>query len=123
MERDILKKSRGLLRQGERGTLDAFRFILAEKANFPVKVMCEVLDVSTSGFYGWRDWPPSLRARRDMVILDKIRCIHTESRETYGSPRIHFELKNEHDIYCGRKRVARLMVSSGIRGCCRRPFS
>jgi len=55
-----------------------------------------------------------------MVILDKIRCIHTESRETYGSPRIHFELKEEHDIRCGRKRVARLMVANGIRGCCRR---
>jgi len=97
-----------------------FSFILAEKANFPVKVMCETLGVSTSGFYAWRDRPPSTRARHDRVILDKIRCIRADSRETYGSPRVHFELRDDHDVMCGRKRVARLMRAHGIRGCCRR---
>lgn len=97
-----------------------FRFIEAEKANFPIKVMCQVLEVSKAGFYAWRKRPLSQRAQQDVLILDKIRCIHKESRETYGSPRIHFELADEHDLRCGRKRVARLMAAHGIRGCCRR---
>jgi putative transposase len=82
--------------------------------------MCEALGVSTSGYYAWRDRPPSPRAKRDALILGKIRCIHKESRQTYGSPRIHVELEEVHGICCGRKRVARLMVAAGIRGCCRR---
>ena len=82
--------------------------------------MCETLEVSTSGFYAWNDRSPSLRAQRDAVLLGKIRCIHTDSRETYGAPRIHFELRDEHRILCGKKRVARLMAGAGIRGCCRR---
>lgn len=82
--------------------------------------MCEVLGVSKSGFYAWANRKPSLRARRDAVLLEKIRCIHKDSRQTYGSPRIHFELKDEHRIFCGKKRVARLMAVNGIRGCSRR---
>ena len=85
-----------------------------------MKVMSETLGVSTSGFYAWRDRPPSTRAERDAVILEKIRSVHADSRETYGSPRIHVELRDDHDIMCGRKRVARLMKAHGIRGCCRR---
>jgi putative transposase len=91
-----------------------------EKANFPIKVLCDTLEVSKAGFYAWRSRPPSDRARRDAVILEKVKCIHTDSRGTYGAPRIHFELKDEHHIHCGRKRVARLMAAHGIRGCCRR---
>jgi putative transposase len=82
--------------------------------------MCETLRVSTSGYYAWRGRPASPRAQRDALILDKIRCIHKKSRETYGCPRIHFELEEEHGICCSRKRVARLMAAAGIRGCCRR---
>ena len=82
--------------------------------------MCETPGVSTSGFYAWRRRPPSLRARLDELILDKIRGIHKASRETYGSPRIQVELKDDHGVRCGRKRVARLMAAAGIRGCCRR---
>jgi putative transposase len=82
--------------------------------------MCEVLGVSKSGFYAWTKRKPSLRAQRDALLLKRIRCIHKDSRETYGSPRIHFELKDQYRILCGRKRVARLMAAHGIRGCCRR---
>lgn len=97
-----------------------FSFIQAEKATFPVTVLCEVLGVSKSGFYAWAGRKPSLRAQLDALLLERIRCIHRDSRETYGSPRVHFELKDEHRIFCGRKRVARLMAAHGIRGCCRR---
>ena len=97
-----------------------FQFVEAERANFPVKVMCETLGASTSGFYAWTARPPSPRAQRDAVLLEKIRLVHKGSRETYGAPRIHIELKQDHGVSCGRKRVTRLMAGAGIRGCCRR---
>jgi putative transposase len=119
MEREILKKRR-LLRQRGRDPVATFRFIEAEKATFPVKVMGEVLGVSKSGFYAWRQRPRSRRAQADEILLEKIRCIHKESRETYGAPRVHVELKEGHGISCGEKRAARLMAAAGIRGCFRR---
>ena len=70
-----------------------YTFIETEKANHRVSAMCRVLKVSKSGFYGWRDRVPSARARADALLLEQIVRIHTDSRETYGAPRIHFELR------------------------------
>jgi putative transposase len=97
-----------------------YRFIRAEKANHAVTTMCRVLSVSTSGYYQWLVRKPSQRTRLDMVLTDKIECIHKASRGTYGAPRIHVELKEANGISCGRKRVARLMRAAGIEGCHRR---
>ena len=72
--------------------------------------------VSKSGFYDWRDRAPSARARADASLLEKIVSIHTDSRETYGAPRIHFELRTL-GVRCARKRVARLMREAGLFGC------
>lgn len=83
-------------------------------------MMCRVLGVSTSGFYAWRDRPPSARGRQDAVILEKIVFIHERSRGTYGAPRIHFELDEDFGIHCGKKRVARLMRQNGFCGVHRR---
>lgn len=85
-----------------------FEFIHAEKANFPIKLMCRVLEVSRSGYYRWRDAEPSERAREDSKLKPKIAAVHAESHETYGSPRIHAELV-EQGIEIGRNRIARLM--------------
>ena len=74
------------------------------------------MKVSKSGFYGWRDRAPSARAQADALLSEKIVCIHRDSRETYGAPRIHFELRTL-GIRCARKRVARLMRLAGIFGC------
>ncbi len=93
-----------------------YAFIKTEKANHRISRMCRVLKVSKSGFYGWRDRAPSARDRADARILEKITRIHRDSRETYGAPRIHFELRAL-GIRCGRKRVARLMREAGIFGC------
>jgi putative transposase len=49
--------------------------------------------ISKSGFYGWRNRGPSARARADALLSEKIARIHTDSHETYGAPRIHFELR------------------------------
>ena len=95
-----------------------FRFVDAEKANYPVTVLCRVLSVSTSGFYDWlrRKDHPSVRSLSDTELTTKISKIHTGSRGTYGAPRVHAELVLGEGIRVGRKRVARLMAKAGIQG-------
>jgi putative transposase len=93
-----------------------YSFIAAEKTNFPVAVMCRVFGVSRTGFHNWQLRAPSDRALTDAWLTDKIRQIHQASRGVYGAPRIHAELRLEHDIRVGRKRVARLMKAAGIAG-------
>ena len=93
-----------------------YTFIEAQKANHRVGVMCKVLKVSKSGFYGWRDRAPSARAQADVRLSEKITRIHRDSRETYGAPRVHFELRTL-GVRCARKRVARLMREASLFGC------
>ena len=95
-----------------------FSFIDAEKANFPVAVLCKVLKVSRSGYYDWKDRLPSKRSQQDAALTTKIRRIHERSRKTYGSPRVHAELRAI-GVRCARKRVARLMRKAGLKGCLR----
>ncbi len=91
-----------------------------EKANHPVKLMCRILDVSTSGYYKWRKRKESARVKRDSELIECIKQIHKKSRGTYGAPRIHAELKLGKGICCSRKRVARLMRKEGLEGVSRR---
>lgn len=86
----------------------------------PVRVACRVLRVSPSGFYEWRDRPLSLRDRSDLELTSTIRQIHEASRGTYGSPRVHAELRLGLGIRCSRKRVERLMRVGQIAGVHRR---
>ncbi len=84
--------------------------------------MCRVLGVSRSGLYAWRRRPiatPGVKA--DRVLLAEIRRVHTTSRKTYGSPRVHRQLQRE-GIRTGRNRVERLMRTHGLRGRIRRRF-
>ena len=82
---------------------------------FDVRLMCEVLEVSPSGYYAWRKRPPSERALADERLLLNVRIAHAESGGTYGAPRIQRELKDE-GISVGTKRVARLMRQEGLTG-------
>jgi putative transposase len=93
-----------------------YAFIESERANHRVSAMCRALKISKSGFYSWRDRAPSARARADAALSEKIARIHRESRETYGAPRVHFELRML-GVRCARKRVARLMREAGLFGC------
>jgi putative transposase len=93
-----------------------YTFVEAEKANHRISRMCRALKVSKSGFYGWRDRSPSARAQADARLSEKIARIHRDSRQTYGAPRIHFELRAL-GVRCARKRVARLMREAGLFGC------
>jgi putative transposase len=93
-----------------------YTFIEAQKANHRISRMCRTLKVSKSGFYVWRDRLPSARARADALLSEEIVRIHRASRETYGAPRIHFELRAL-GVRCARKRVARLIREAGLFGC------
>lgn len=95
-----------------------FRLIDAEKANYPVSLLCRALGVSRSGYYDWKDRPPSKKAREDATLTEKIREVHDRSRGTYGYPRVHAELRAL-GVRCSRKRVARLMRKNGLTGCMR----
>jgi putative transposase len=96
--------------------------VKANQATLPVRVMCRLLGVSVSGYYAWLERPPSRRALQDVALTAKIHAIHRRSRESYGAPRIHAELADEHGIHVGRKRVARLMCAARLRGVSRRRF-
>jgi putative transposase len=97
-----------------------FEFIDAEKTLFPIAFMCQRLGVSKGGYFAWKGRAPSRRAVGDARIGKLVHQIHAGSRGTYGAPRIHAELADEHGVRCGRKRVARLMCIAKLRGVCRR---
>jgi putative transposase len=93
-----------------------YTFVEAQKKNYRISRMCRTLKVSKSGFYGWRDRAPSARDQAGALLSEKIARIHRDSHETYGAPRIHFELRAL-GVRCARKRVARLMREAGLFGC------
>ncbi len=88
--------------------------IQAHRQVFPVALMCRVLGVSRSGFYAAQQRTLSQRAQTDQRLRLDIRAIHQRSRGTYGSPRVHAELRAQ-GIRCGRKRVERLMRADALR--------
>jgi putative transposase len=91
----------------------------AHQAVFPGAVMARVLGVSEAGFHAWRRRPASAHAVADAALLKRIRTIHAGSRETYGAPRVHAELRAGGEKH-GRKRIARLMRVAGLIGASRR---
>jgi putative transposase len=93
-----------------------FAFIAAHRETYRVGRLCAVLEVSRSGYYAWVERPRSARARTDDRLQVQIGAIHRISRGCYGVPRVHAELQ-QHGVRCGRKRVARVMRQSGLRGC------
>lgn len=119
-EREFLKKALRPSSPGRMGLkVSCFKLIEAERASFSVPLMCRLLGVSRSGYYAWRDRPPSRRDRANAELTGMIKDIHERSKGTYGAPRVHAELRLGEGIRCGRKRVARLMRKAGLRGCCR----
>lgn len=98
-----------------------YSFIHKHRFLFRVEKMCQVLDVSRSGYYAWVKRPKSKRKKLNEELLARIKHIHKVSRETYGSPRITHALKNE-GIKCGRNRVAKLMKENDIKAKTKRKF-
>jgi putative transposase len=92
-----------------------YRLIGAEKAQHPVFLLCELLGVSRSGFHAWLRRTPSRRWVSDVRLLELIHRIHRGSQGTYGSPRVHAELRAR-GVRVGRKRVERLMRGHSLSG-------
>jgi transposase InsO family protein len=88
---------------------------------FEVAMMCEVLQVSRSGYYAWVNRPPSARQQRQEQLIERIRQVHQDSGGTYGSPRIHAELVDAQVDACVNT-VATLMHKAGIRSIMSRRF-
>ncbi len=91
-----------------------YRFIYKHRSTFSVEGMCRVLEVRRSGYYAWKRRGPSMRQRRDRVLLERIRESHRLSKGRYGSPNILEDLR-EWGYHCSRKRIARLMRGAGLR--------
>ena len=98
-----------------------FEFIHAEKANFPVSVLCSVLQVSRSGFYAWTQRPLPPRATKQAELTAQVKAAHERSRGTYGSPRVHRDLQAR-GVIVSRKTVAKSMRQAGLQGRRKRRF-
>lgn len=90
-----------------------YQFIDTNRHNYPIRTMCQVLKVSTSGYYAARNRPPSKRSERQTLLTSHIQAIHIASRQTYGAPRIHAELSSQ-GVACSRNTVAKLMSKAQI---------
>jgi putative transposase len=91
-----------------------FQFIEDYRDEFPVRLMCKVLEVSTSGYYAWRGRPPSKREMANRALTAKIKEEFEKSAETYGSPRI-YQVMRKLGLMCSPNRVARLMRAAGLK--------
>jgi putative transposase len=93
------------------------------KNDYSIRALCEHLEVSPSGYYDWlnRRTAPGPRALANQTLVQQIRVIHSQSRQTYGSPRIVDELHKQ-GCHHGRNRVARLMQAAGLCGRQRRRY-
>jgi transposase InsO family protein len=100
-----------------------FPFIEAEEAGHGnVAMVCRLFEVSRSAFYEYRHHNPSKHQTKDQELTDRIRSIHTQSKGTYGWPRVHQALRRQ-GVRCSGKRVARLMAAEGLVGRCRRKWT
>jgi transposase InsO family protein len=90
-----------------------YQFIAEHQGEYPVTLMCQVLEVSVSGYYAWCKRPVSAHQREDAKLSAEIQTIFLEHRQVYGSPRIHAALQGR-GMRCGRKRVVRLMQALGL---------
>lgn len=98
-----------------------FAFIRVERAQYPVNVLCDVLGVSRSGFYASSRRPVAARTSEDARLVVEIRLVHKRLRGTYGSPRMHRELRAK-GYRVSRKRVERLMRENGLKARLKRRF-
>jgi transposase InsO family protein len=98
-----------------------YRFIDDHKDQWPVRLLCDTLEVAPAGYYAWRQRPSSAQRQRQDALLVEIRAVHAEVKARYGSPRIYKELvARGHD--CCVNTVAKLMRDNDIRAKTARKF-
>jgi transposase InsO family protein len=98
-----------------------FAFIKEHLRAYPLEIVCQVLEVSRSGYYAWLDRPESARAKRRQELAVKVRAIHQENRGVYGSPRVHQALAAVGENVC-ENTVAKVMREHEIRAKTKRKF-
>lgn len=98
-----------------------YKFIIVNRKEFRVGKMCKVLNVSRSGYHNYVKRRYSRRENDEIIILEKIKEIHKNSRGLYGSPRIYQELRKR-GLKINKKRVVRIMQKYGIRAKTRKKF-
>lgn len=98
-----------------------FAFIEQHASPWPVRLMCRVLEVSPSGYDGWRSRPESTRSVSNRQLLDDVRRLYAGHHRRYGSPRVHAALRADGRT-ASRGRVERLMRQHGIRALAGRRF-
>ena len=99
--------------------MSRYRFIHAERVSYPITVLCRALHVARSAYYAWARRGVSAHAQSDALLAEQIAAAHTQSRGTYGTPRIQAALRAA-GVRTSRRRVARLMRQAGLAGCHRR---
>ena len=90
-----------------------YAFIRAHQQEFPITRLCQVLEVSRSGFYAWQGRPESRRTQQNRVLLSRMRVLHQQTREAYGARKMWYCLRRE-GYACGRHRIARLRRLAGL---------
>ncbi len=90
-----------------------YNFITDHRQEYPVKLMCRVLQVSVSGYDAWKQRGPSKRSKANTELSKQIEQVYRTHRQVYGSPRVHAVLKTQ-GMNCERKRIARLMNQAGL---------
>ena len=98
-----------------------FAFIAVERASHTITILCRCLQVTPSGYYAWRRRPESRRTRDDRRLTVLVRASFDASRQRYGSPRIHEDLREQHEAV-SRKRVIRLMQADGLQARARKRY-
>ena len=92
-----------------------YQFIDAHKKTWPIRLMCKVMDVSSSGYYEWRRRPESAQELSNRKLDEEIGKVYGEHKQRYGVPRVTEELK-ERGLQCSENRIARRMQKLGLKG-------
>jgi len=95
--------------------VSTYRLIHAQKASFPIVMMCRLLKISRASYYAWVDRPASARSVRSQALTERITVLHKASDGVYGAPRLLVDLREEGVVVSG-KTVAKAMRASGLRG-------
>jgi len=99
-----------------------FAFLDAKRASYPITVLCRAFGVSRGGYYASVGRRPSARAVTDRRLAILVREAHERGRRFYGSPRVHRELAEAHQVFVSRKRVIRIMQQEGLKARFRKRF-
>lgn len=94
--------------------MSRYRFIAEHCQSYPIRRLCQVIEVSVSGYYAWLKRKPSQREQANAGLCQQIVAIHARSRQTYGYLRVHAELRAAGERV-GKHRVARLMAHLALR--------